>query len=84
MVTVESLEEIIGDKKLTLTLKFTHAGIVDADYAKLFVMLVHMGVVQLDAKLSDSAPQLSAKVPAKDTDPAAAENPVATTTEAAA
>lgn len=53
MLTVETLHDIIGDKQITFDFKFHHVGIVDANYAKLFIMMVNTGIIKIDAKLTD-------------------------------
>ena len=53
MYTIETLQEVIGDKRLVLDFKFTHGGIVDAQYAKIFITLVNCGLVNIGARIED-------------------------------
>lgn len=53
MYSVETLIEIIGDKKLIIDIQFNHNSLIDTDYAKLFTMAVSTGIIKINAKIED-------------------------------
>lgn len=51
MFTSETLTEVIENQQINFTMRFNHIGVVDAEYAKQFIMLVNCGIITIDTKI---------------------------------
>lgn len=56
MYTVETLHDIVGNKKISIDFKFTHTGIIDINYIKTFIMLINTGLLKIDCTINDDLP----------------------------